>query len=537
MLEPMTGTKASIGASPQQPDQRPQPRRHELLAGSIEAVLLCDRDGTVLTADGRATELLPDLTAGSVLPVRETGDFRAGSGDRTLHWRRHDLGDGRHLWYVRDVSEESGRTDALLAERARSGFLAAASRKLGLSLHPSRTARAVVSLAVPKLGDSATVLLPPAAGRVRWWRHAVGTDVRESWVRPTQLPEPIADAMAGLGAHSSPWVVDELTEAGWLWPADQRPAYALVISLPGNGNPAGVLVLTGASEFTDDDTALAREFCSRAGIALAAASLYGDQARTASTLQRSLLPAPLPEVPGMAFGAAYRPSREALRIGGDFYEVYPLPDGAALFALGDVCGKGVEAAVLTGQVRQTLRALSRVERDPVRLLRLLNETMLDGSRSRDQRFVTMVLGLAVPAKDGGLTLTIGVGGHLPPLLLRANGAVETVELTGMLVGVFEDATFTETTVHLLAGECCVLYSDGVTEARGGREGHTMFGERRLADALFGCAVMPPGAVAERVELLATQWLAGRDHDDIAVLAVRAHGRHLHAVPERRESRN
>ncbi|SDM73030.1 PP2C family protein-serine/threonine phosphatase [Allokutzneria albata] len=496
----MTETRASTT-----PRTDTAPRRHELLAGSGEAVVLCDRHGTVLTVDGRV-ELLPDIGPGAVIGAR------AGTG--TLRWRRHDLPDGRHLWYVRDVAEETERTDALLAERVRSGFLASASRRLGLSLHPARTARAVVDLAVPKLGDSAMVLAPPSAGRVPWWR-----DGSAGWVQQSRLPEPVADAMAGLGTHCSPWVVEELTDAGWLWPAEQRPVSALVISLPGNGNPAGVLVLTRSTEFTDEDLALIEEFCSRAGIALAGAALYADQVHTASTLQRSLLPAPLPHVEGMSFGAAYRASREALRIGGDFYEVLPLPDGSALFALGDVCGKGVEAAVLTGEVRQSLRALSRLERDPLRLLTLLNETMLDGKPMPDRRFVTMVLGRAAPAPGGELELTLAVGGHLPPLLLRGEAGVEPVDLRGTLIGVFPDARFAGGVVRLRPGETCVLYSDGVTEAKGSRG---MFGERRLADALTGCAVMPAGAVAERVELLTTQWLAGRDHDDIAVLAVRAH---------------
>lgn len=121
-------------------------------------------------------------------------------------------------------------------------------------------------------------------------------------------------------------------------------------------------------------------------------------------------------------------------------------------------------------------------------------------------------------------------------MLRASGEVETVPLRGMLIGVVPDPRVGEVTVRLAPGETCLLYSDGVTEARGGRRGDELFGPERLVTALTGCQRMPAPALAERVEQVTCDWLAQGDHDDIAVLALRAAGvsgrsvRHLHSVP-------
>jgi serine phosphatase RsbU (regulator of sigma subunit) len=252
-------------------------------------------------------------------------------------------------------------------------------------------------------------------------------------------------------------------------------------------------------------------------------------------LRSSLLQPSLPQVPGLTVGAAYRPADEGMLIGGDFYDV--LPRGAATtFLLGDVCGKGVDAAVSTGRVRQSVVALGRLEDDPVRLLEVLNATMVETvAADRAPRFVTLVLGTATALPDGGLRLVLAGGGHLPPLVVRPGG-VESVDIGGMLVGAVPEARFRARTVDLAPGESCVLYSDGVTEAHGGVDGRQVFGEERLAGVLAGCDVLPAPGIAERVAQHATRWLTTGYHDDIAVLVVQAPipaqrtgGRHLHSV--------
>jgi serine phosphatase RsbU (regulator of sigma subunit) len=253
-------------------------------------------------------------------------------------------------------------------------------------------------------------------------------------------------------------------------------------------------------------------------------------------LRGSLLQPALPQVPGLTLGAAYRPSDEGMLIGGDFYDVVRSSGATTTFLLGDVCGKGVDAAVSTGRLRQSVLALRRVENDPVRLLEMLNATMIDASPpDRAPQFVTLVLGTATPLPDGGVRLVLAGGGHLPPLLVRGS-RVEHVDIGGMLVGAVPEARFRACTVDLAPGESCVLYSDGVTEARGGLDGRQVFGEERLAAVLAGCDVLPAPGIAERIAQHTDRWLSPGYHDDIAVLVLqapipmpRAAGRHLHSV--------
>lgn len=517
-----------------------------------EGLVVCDAAGVVRYASAVAHRLLPGVVPGQLLTAsgvdglvaaaRSTGTAEFSHGGRRIRVRRQPLDRQHRGWYVEDVTESVRRADALLAERSRSGFLAAASQKLGNPLHIDRAARAAVRLAVPMLGDVAVVVLAPRAGRVRWWR-ARGDDsgvalIDGAAMAAADLPPMIVEALGGNEPSAADWLVEQVAETGWVPGLRVHEMCARVVPLPGSGSPTGALVVAGpvSRVFEDPDVEVLRGFAARAGAALNAALLYRDQAEVAETLQSSLLPVVPAEVPGIQWGTAYRPSQATLRIGGDFYGTHPLPDGRSLFYLGDVSGKGVEAAVFTGQLRQGLQALRRVETDPQRLLRLLNDAVLETAQANKQgRFATMVLGLAQPTRDGGLTLTLAGGGHLPPLLLRATGAVESIDLHGMLIGVVPDPRIGQTTVRLGPGETCLLYSDGVTEARGGRRGDEQYGSSRLAHALADCHRMPAPALAERVEQVTCDWLAGGEHDDIAVLAVRAGptgtSRHLRAVPD------
>ncbi|MFC7549901.1 PP2C family protein-serine/threonine phosphatase [Plantactinospora sp. GCM10030261] len=514
-----------------------------------EGLVICDTGGVVRYVSAVAAGVLPDLVVGRPLTAAGIDGLTAGSADpsefthrdRRLRTRRLRL-DSEHLaWYVEDVTDAVHRADALLAERSRSGFLATASQRLGNPLHIDRAARAVVRLAVPVLGDVAVVVLSPQGGRHRWWRAQPGPNrpaVDGGGLAGGELPAVVAAALAGTEPHEMDWLLEQLAEAGWLPAGRPHDITARIVPLPGSGSPTGALIVARpvSRPFEPADVDVLRGFAARAGAAVTAALLYREQAEIAETLQSSLLPATPAPVAGMQWGAAYRPSQATLRIGGDFYGTHPLPDGGSLFFLGDVSGKGVEAAVFTGQLRQGLQALRRVETDPRRLLYLLNDAVLETARANGQgRFATIVLGMATPHRDGGLTLTMAGGGHLPPLLLRADGSVETVELGGMLIGVVPDPHIGQETVRLAPGESCVLYSDGVTEARGGRHGDEQYGSDRLAHVLTGCHTMPAPALAERVEQVTCDWLGGGDHDDIAVFAVRAApaggARHLHAVPD------
>ncbi|TDC46064.1 serine/threonine-protein phosphatase [Micromonospora sp. KC207] len=528
----------------------PTPDWSEIVEHFREGLIVCDADGVVRHLSPVAERLLPEVTVGERLAASGVAGLCApgaggefGHRGRRLRVREVPLSAGRCCRYVEDVTESVTRADALLAERARSAFLTVVGEKLGNPLHPDRAAAAVVGLAVPTLAEVAVLVLASRSGRARWWRATRADDeapnVDSGVLNAVDLPAVLDEGLAGAEPHALDWLVELAIEAGWLPGLDAVDVSVRVVPLPGRDLPAGALLVARRSTRYDDEAevGLVRALAARAGAALTTAVLYRDQAEVADTLQASLMPVEPAEAAGVQWGTAYRPAQAGLRIGGDFYGSHRLPDGASVFFLGDVSGKGVEAAVFTGQLRQCLQALHRVESDPGRLLRLLNDTLLETTLAHGQgRFATMVLGVARPRRDGGLTLTMSGGGHLPPLVLRVSGEVEPVALSGMLIGVVPDPRIGEVTVELAPGETCLLYSDGVTEARGGRRGDEQFGAERLLRTLDGCHRMPAPALAERIEQVIRDWLAHGDHDDIAVLALRASGphsrpnRHLHAVP-------
>ncbi|MDX8141824.1 SpoIIE family protein phosphatase [Lentzea sp. BCCO 10_0061] len=198
----------------------------------------------------------------------------------------------------------------------------------------------------------------------------------------------------------------------------------------------------------------------------------------ATTLQRTLLPPSLPDIPGMDVAAYYHPA-SADEVGGDFYDLFPLADGTWAFFLGDVSGKGAEAAVVTSLVRYTLRAAAVYDPHPVAVLEHLNTVLVQEQISTTPRFCTALHGLLELA-GGGATITLGGGGHPPALLIRHHGAAELLTIRGgQLIGALPDARFAELQVHLRPGDTLLLYSDGLTEAR--THGRVRYDEEELRD--------------------------------------------------------
>ncbi|SCG37661.1 Stage II sporulation protein E (SpoIIE) [Micromonospora echinaurantiaca] len=509
----------------------------ELLDGLAEAVLTTGADQVVTLANALAADLLPEVTPGTDLTrcavpalaaaARSgTDGFDATHHGRRLRGTRRTLTGGRCAWYVRDVTEESARVDALHAERTRTGFLAQAGSRLGLSLHRDQTLHTAATLPVPYLADLALVLYrppSPADQRPCWIRYADGDPAPTEGPVPAGLPG-LSAALRG-DADPDPWRdAEPAALAAVLPPEFARPGPVLVCSMPGTGRPAGALVLlrrAGRDGFDRRDAELAREYAARAGAAVGAAELYGEQAHLARVLEQSLLPPKLPTVPGVALAGGYRAAGDRLRIGGDFYDVSRIGQGA-LFALGDVCGRGVGAAVLTGRVRQSLQTLRLVERRPLELIRLLDRALLDTPQPTPRsQFTTLLLGTVEAEPDGSVRLRVAGGGHPDPLVVRADGTVGRVRVGGMPVGALTAAGFADAEVRLAPGELLLAYTDGVTGARGGPAGAELFGERRLRQALGEAAGLPPTALVDRLLRLVDDWLAGQSQDDIAMLAVAA----------------
>ncbi|MEV8503203.1 PP2C family protein-serine/threonine phosphatase [Actinoplanes sp. NPDC051475] len=510
------------------------------LDASTEAIVVCtSADDTIVLVNAAAAELVPDLLPGRGIAggplarlsgvLTEGGETFTDERGRQVHGRRRLLDENHYAWYLRDCTDEVRRAAQFQAERARTEFLAEAGRRLSASLHQRRCLCTTVELAVSHLADAAVVVLPAQRRQSERIRLVRDGSVEEGTLRERMLGEVpgLEEALGGFPPIPSRWL-DASQVPAWLLPEHFGPVGALLVTpLPGNAEPAGALILArrGADAvFAPDDEMLARIFAARAGAAISAAALYREQVDTTAILQADLLPPELPQPDGVELVGSYQASRDALRIGGDFYDVFEAgePGGDTVVALGDVCGKGPEAAVLTGKIRQTLRALSLVERDPAVILRVLNRALLGSGRQH--RFVTMVVGSIARAEHGRVRVCLATGGHPVPLVLRTDGSVEATPVKGTLVGVVPDIAVRPGTVELHPGEMCLLYSDGLTEARGGPTGQEQYGETRLRDALSGCRGMPADAAVERIRQLVSDWVHGGVRDDIALLAVRAPAR-------------
>ncbi|GIJ48178.1 hypothetical protein Val02_50640 [Virgisporangium aliadipatigenens] len=515
-----------------------------------EGVVVVDEaSGTVAGVNAEARDVLgavrvgaPAADLGLVEDAHGPGEIR--TGDRVIRTRRVPLPRGRSAWFVRDVSDDVRRIDAVLAERLRARFLADCAARLGVLLHPDRTAAVAVGLAVPALADLAVLVTRGRRGRVRWWRAEVcprpgegRAVVEHGESRASALPAALRDL---IGAAAPVPVRDADAPAlldGFL-PAGRRAedvVDAVAVALDSGGVAPAVLVLArypdGRGAFDLEDWPTVDGFVQRCGLALAASATFAEQGRMAEAFRAHAAPPPLPDVPGVELGAALRHGQDLARVGGDFYQAWAEPNGGMLFAVGDVCGKGVPAAGLNALVRHTLSGLWRVERRPARLVHLLNDVIVEANENADTvRFVTGVVGRVTRGR-GGLDVTLAGGGHVPPLVLRRDAAVEQLPLAGLAMGVTAGAEPVEHTVHLRPGETVVVVSDGVTEARG--RGGEMFGTAHLPIELARCAGMPAAAVAERLEMLALAWAGGVPHDDVTVFVVQApaarSARHLQSV--------
>ena len=245
----------------------------------------------------------------------------------------------------------------------------------------------------------------------------------------------------------------------------------------------------------------------------AAAELASSRERLAHiarTLQTSLLPPVLPQIDGVELGAAFRALGDGYEVGGDFYDAFELRDGHWALSLGDVCGKGSQAAVVTALARYTLRAAAMRRRNPAAVLAALNEAI---HRQHPDQFCTAVYATFDPRTG---TVELALGGHPNPLLLTAAGEVLPIGTTSPLLGTFDAWQGATDTVVLGPGDTLLLYSDGVTEARAGKE---FFGEDRLTATLRSAAGLHATAIAQLIETKVLAF-AGALDDDLAVLALR-----------------
>ncbi|MFB9535448.1 MULTISPECIES: SpoIIE family protein phosphatase [Streptomyces] len=296
----------------------------------------------------------------------------------------------------------------------------------------------------------------------------------------------------------------------------------VVLPLVARNRVIGMLTLGKPTDehFRQEILELAEDLSRRAALALDNARLYSERTAISQALQRSLLPPELPVIAGVEVEVIYRAAGEGNEVGGDFYDVFPIRDGAYGFAIGDVCGTGPNAAAVTGLARHALRLLAREGLSGPAVLERLNSAILDeGARSR---FLTLLYGEMRPQEDGSAELKVVCAGHPLPLRLRQDGSVEPAAEPQPLLGVIEDLELYEQTVTLDPGDVLLCVTDGVTERR---EGARMLGDDGLADVLTSCTGLTAGAVAARIMRAVERFASDAPSDDMAILAMRVPGLH------------
>jgi serine phosphatase RsbU (regulator of sigma subunit) len=398
--------------------------------------------------------------------------------------------------------------------------------ELSGSLNTRRTVLRVLDLAVGRLADWAMVVIAePKGPNLHMYGGAVPTF--HASTRRADTWSLLRQVMEG-GRHELVHVdlsIDPHTALNGLVPhpdlreqvAGLRPADILASPLTARGSVVGALVLVrqAGGGFDPHDVELVGELCTRAALALDSARVYEEHARVTRVLEESLRPPALPRIPGLDVAACFRSAAAHLAIGGDFYDVHG-SEGDWLVVLGDVCGKGVEAAVLNGRARQSIRTAARFDRSPASILTTLNDVLYEDD---SDRFVTVACARVRPTGDGDGSFRVdaAVAGHPAPMIVRPDGSVEQPDVTGRLAGALPNSDgYDEVTFTLARGEALLLFSDGIHEARGERG---LYGLDRLRTLLGRYAGTSAATIVEAVERDVVEHLDGNGHDDMTALAI------------------
>ena len=436
--------------------------------------------------------------------------------------------DGRTQMVVvgRDVT---GRARAE-AEREwlleRSAFLAEASASFDAVLDEERIFDALARLSVRDLADTCVILLG-SPGRIRRVASVARDPADERILRELVERYPFADRRSHplldvLATGRSRLV--EHPEGSPLPAQDDRHRELMehftvkstvLVPLRARGRTLGVMALGFGSVVGEDHLALFEDLGRRAALAIDNARLYEERANVARTLQRSLLPPVLPDVPGIELAARYVAAGEGNEVGGDFYDCFRTGDGEWAVVIGDVCGKGAEAAAVTALARYTVRASATLHSDsPHVVLQDLNDAIR--REAPHSRFCT-VLYVSLALHGDRVTGCVASGGHPLPLVLRADGRVETAGLPGTLLGILPDPEIRPQNLVLRPGDSLILYTDGVIEAS---PLDHRFGPEQFARVVSECHGRAPIATARRIEDAVLGVQGGTVRDDVAVLVLR-----------------
>jgi PAS domain S-box-containing protein len=450
-------------------------------------------DGTSLDRDGIAQRLQTGR-----LPRREQVrlTLKASGEERWAVVSSEAINgpDGRLLYAVTTIEDVTELKRSELAQQ----LLARAGELLGSSIDYRHTVEAVARVAVPQFADWCSVRIPDESGDLR--QVAFAHRDPEGVATGEQLAERYPVRLDG-----DPQIVE-----------GEGPSSAVVVPMAAGAKVVGTLVFgddSGARSFDDDDLRLAVEVARRAGIVLENARLAGEQAEVARVLQRGLLPAEVPSMAGFEVATLYRPAGEVNEVGGDFYEAFEI-EGGWMLAIGDVVGRGAAAASVTALARYTIRTAGKLTGDPRAAASMLDESV---KRRTDLALCSAVVLVLPDTDDDPARASLLVAGHPLPLLVRA-GRVDSVGESGPLAGTLDRPRWPVTPLELSPGDQLVLYTDGVTEARGEAD---RFGEERLYASLS--VVRDPAQTVARIESALDSFLAGPPQDDAAVVVVQRSG--------------
>jgi PAS domain S-box-containing protein len=431
--------------------------------------------------------------------------------------------------FIRDISDRKRR-------QTFDGFMAEAGALLGASLDYEAALDGVATLAVSSVADWCAVELVTDDGSLKRVAaaHADPEKTRllhllgERWPRRVSDPfgmgkvirtgeaESVGNVDESLlvqiadGDPEHLEVLRELRPRSWVCAPLQTPLGKIIGAI--------ALISTAApAQFDAVDVGLITELGRRCAVAVENARLYGERDRIARTLQQSLLPPDLPAIPGVTVEARFRPAGEGIEMGGDFYDAFEVDDDAWAVTIGDVCGKGPDAAALTALVRYTLRAVTMHERRPDQALCLVNRAIL--RNHNEERFCSAALAV-IENRPTGVHVELASAGHPLPLLLRPDGSVEAIGARGHLLGLWPDFEAEPLSLELAPGDALILYTDGVTDARAPER---ILDTDDLAELVRSCAGLGAAVTAERIERAVSKGLAGEPRDDIAVLVIEAQG--------------
>jgi serine phosphatase RsbU (regulator of sigma subunit)/PAS domain-containing protein len=452
---------------------------------------------------------------------------------------------GRTVYY-RDITREKRFEEQLRESEQWSAFLAEASTLLAESLDVEAILDRLAHLAVPTLADWCSIHLVDEEGTPVQLAVAHSDPSLVELAKEVQTrypPDPRVDTgVHGVVRSRSPLLLGEIPDELINEGAQDEEHLALlqrlglrsamVVPIICRDRVLGAISLVAAESdrrFTSEDLARAMELAGRAAFPIDNARLYQETRVVAQTLQKSFLPPELPAIPGVDIAARYFPAGEGIEIGGDFYDAFRIDARRFGFVLGDVSGKGLEAATVTTLARHTIRGAALTARHPSEALRVLNAALIE--QNQTDRFCTAVYAIVDPG-FARIRVTVSSGGHPPPYVIRNDGTVEPVDCGGTLLGFIDDVSLRDADVELEFGDKLFLYTDGVLDIRM-RSG--MFGQDGLEKLLYECAKRGTDGAAEHISQTLADLQDGVATDDIAFILMGVRSS-VFSIPGRKLSR-